>query len=476
MRKEGDERRTEMLRKLVHVGSGSLALLLGVLTWQQALMLALGAFAFNLIVLPRIGGRAMHRDHEKARGWAFGILVYPLSVAVLIIAFRDRLELAAAGWALMAFGDGMASVTGTLVGKHRLPWNPKKSWEGIAAFIVFGVGIGLPIAALVATMRGSVNGVAPLAVALVVAAIVTAFAESMDSGIDDNIVVPLLGAGLTWVALRVATSHPTSAEISEAYSVGILAFCACALVAVAAVILGTLTPAGGVAAAILGTIVATFGGWMAFAWLCSFFVVGVVATRLGRRVKEARGIAQSHGGRRGVGNVIANGGVAGLLVLAGWPDFFVPMWVLLPFLAALATAGFDTVSSEIGKAFGRHAFLATTFRRVAPGTEGAVSLEGTLAGLLGAALVVLLPVLPFLFPVDLDRMTARWGIHHGLALLVLVVVAAFIGSTFESIVGALCHARGHVIDNDALNFSNTAVGAVAMACLAPLANSWAPPW
>ena len=49
----------------------------------------------------------------------------------------------------------------------------------------------------------------------------------------------------------------------------------------------------------------------------------------------------------------------------------------------------DTASSEIGKAYGRRTFLITTLRPVPPGTEGAVSLEGTTAGAVAALLVAL---------------------------------------------------------------------------------------
>ena len=57
---------------------------------------------------------------------------------------------------------------------------------------------------------------------------------------------------------------------------------------------------------------------------------------------------------------------------------------LVALVAALTAGGSDTVASEIGKAWGRSTFLVTTFSRVTPGTPGAMSLEGTAAGLLAA--------------------------------------------------------------------------------------------
>ncbi|CAN0554328.1 unnamed protein product, partial [Ectocarpus sp. 8 AP-2014] len=39
------------------------------------------------------------------------------------------------------------------------------------------------------------------------------------------------------------------------------------------------------------------------------------------------------------------------------------------------------------QAYGKHTFLITTFKPVAAGTEGAVSLEGTLAGVVGSIII-----------------------------------------------------------------------------------------
>ena len=53
--------------------------------------------------------------------------------------------------------------------------------------------------------------------------------------------------------------------------------------------------------------------------------------------------------------------------------------LILAYVPSLATKLGDTFASEIGKAYGKTTFLITTFERVEPGTEGAVSAEGTAA-------------------------------------------------------------------------------------------------
>src|SRR5882762_10810346 len=93
---------SERARQWVHVGSGLFALLLRVLTAWQAAALAATALTFNLIVLPRIGGRRLYRPVDEARGFPLGILLYPLSVLLLILVFPSRLDIVAAAWALVA--------------------------------------------------------------------------------------------------------------------------------------------------------------------------------------------------------------------------------------------------------------------------------------------------------------------------------------------------------------------------------------
>ncbi len=117
----------ELARKLVHIGCGFLALALPRLGWKGGALLAFSAFAFNLLVLPRIGGRNLERDADQKRGYSVGILLYPLVVLGLILFWGPRspsgLAFAAAGWGILAFGDGFATLAGLSFDGPSLPWN-----------------------------------------------------------------------------------------------------------------------------------------------------------------------------------------------------------------------------------------------------------------------------------------------------------------------------------------------------------------
>src|SRR5438552_8629906 len=101
-------------RKAVHAGMGILVLTLRWLDWKAAAVIALAALLFNLFVLPRFG-RGIYRDSGAKRDT--GIVSYAAMVLVLIVLFRGRyLPIAAAVWAMMAFGDPAAAIAGRLVG------------------------------------------------------------------------------------------------------------------------------------------------------------------------------------------------------------------------------------------------------------------------------------------------------------------------------------------------------------------------
>ena len=83
---------SETRRQIVHMTMSGFALLLRVLTWWQAALLAAVALAFNAAVLPRLAGRTLFRPAEVSRGIPLGILLYPLAVLSLILAFPGRLD------------------------------------------------------------------------------------------------------------------------------------------------------------------------------------------------------------------------------------------------------------------------------------------------------------------------------------------------------------------------------------------------
>ena len=463
---------SEHARQWVHIGSGAFALLLRVISSWQATALAALALLFNLALLPRIGGRRLYRPADEARGFPLGILLYPLSVLLLTLAFPSRLDIVAAAWGILACGDGAATLIGRGVTtynaetaehaennfsagsassafiRRRLPWNPEKTVAGTIAFVVFGALAGVGLAWWV---RPAVSPVPPVIFTIaapIAAALVAALVESIPVRLDDNISVPASAGAVLWVA-----SLMTAASLAAARDAAIQALPWAIGVNAVTAALGYLAKSvslsGALAGAAVGTVIYVGGGAGAWGLLFATFIAASVTSRLGIARKEALGIAEERGGRRGAGNAIANCGVAAAAaIVALTTPYTAPALVAL--VAALTAGGSDTVASEIGKAWGRSTFLVTTFRRVTPGTPGAMSLEGTAAGVLAALAL------------------AAIGVAFGLvpaSAIFAVVAGATIGALVESALGATLEGPG-ILNNDMLNFITTAVAAVVALALA----------
>ncbi len=118
----------------------------------------------------------------------------------------------------------------------------------------------------------------------------------------------------------------------------------------------------------------------------------------------------------------------------------------LGFLASFASKLADTTSSEVGKAYGKTTYLITSLKLVPRGTEGAVSLEGTLAGVFAAAGVA--------------AVAAVLGQIENVNGIIAVVVASLIANVFESIVGASVQGKVDWLTNDVVNGLQISVAAM----------------
>lgn len=206
---------------------------------------------------------------------------------------------------------------------------------------------------------------------------------------------------------------------------------------------------GFVSSWVLGLLSFSAFGVYGYVLVCLYFILGSWVTKLKMDVKVREGTAEAKGGRRGIGSVLGSG-VAGM-VCAGMAllQDDIPMAVLQAgFVASFCSKLSDTVSSEIGKAFGKTTYLATTFERVPRGTEGAVSMEGTLAGMAASLFLGCCGVLV--------QMITFKG-------LLYVITAAFVANYAESVLGAMYQDRVSWLTNDLVNiFQITCASIVSM--------------
>ena len=410
------------------------ALLLRYLSWPQAALLAATALLFNAFLLARVAPAIIRPgDHDSHRA---GVIFYPLSVLLLILVFRDRLDLVAAAWGILAFGDGAATLIGKSVGGPKLPWNDEKTWSGSAAFMIAGSVGAFGLAFWVDPWRATALAVAAPAVA---ATIVAALVETIPIALDDNLSVPF-AAGFALAFLSAIRSSGAERFVTLLGDRWMLAIAANLAMASAAWLRGSLTLTGALVGTVLGVVIFVSTGWEGWALLFLAFAVAVISSRQGRARKLARGIAEPDGDRRGAGNAIANCLVGA--IGAAWSVLTFDMEGGLIVLAAALVAGAsDTAASEIGKAYGGTTRVFPSLAIAAPGTPGAISLVGTIAGILTAFLMALVA----------DHLL-------GTRFHPAVVIGATAGSFAESALATQFESRG-ILNNDVLNFLNTLVAA-----------------
>ena len=234
----------------------------------------------------------------------------------------------------------------------------------------------------------------------------------------------------------------------------LLAFVINAVLIALAQRLPLLTRAGWVHAGILGTLLWGSLGWRGWLAVVLYLAMGSTVTRLGIRRKQQQGLAEGRGGRRGPENVwgsAATGAVLALLTTV--PGAPAPL-LMLGFAASFAAKLADTCGSEIGKRWGRHTVLITTLRPVPPGSEGAISLEGSLASLGGSAVMAAALLVLGLLP------TA--------AAALLVAAVGLVATLIESLIGATLQGRLAWLSNELVNGLQTLIAALLAMGLAPL--------
>ncbi len=237
-----------------------------------------------------------------------------------------------------------------------------------------------------------------------------------------------------------------------------------------------LSRSGWLGAMLTGTIIFGFGGLSAGVLLIAFFASSSILTRFKESAKTEVAANFSKGGRRDLGQAIANGGVATIAALifglSQTPIVFAAL------VGALAEANADTWATELGVLSKTPPRFITTGRVVEAGTSGGITLLGSIAAVLGAGMIGLLAAL----------FRSDWR------LIPIGLIAGSIGALFDSLIGATLQGiyyseirhketekpieldgtpnrllRGYIwINNDVVNFVSTLVAALSAIVLSAI--------
>ena len=195
---------------------------------------------------------------------------------------------------------------------------------------------------------------------------------------------------------------------------------------------------GSVVMIVMGIIIIFSAGANWLLLIVLFLIMSLLATKFSKKYKQSLGEFE---GRRTSKNVISNGVVA--CFMAAFGGYYLPF--VGGFIGAIATATSDTLASEIG-VLDQHPRLITTFQKVDPGTNGAVSVLGTAVGIVGAAIIGIASYLLGIMP-------------NPLLAICVAIISGTVGCFMDSVLGAVFENR-HLITNEHVNLIATIVGAL----------------
>lgn len=407
-------------RKLVHITAGVLIALTPFLLENSNPLFVIAGFfiVLNFFAIKKGWMPGMHATDRVSYGTVF----YPLSFLILVLLLWDDYKsILVIAMLIMAVADAVAAIVGENL-KNPLTFQysgEKKSLQGslvmlLAAFIIalFGLKFISPIDNI------SISWLNIFWYSSIVALIAAASEAVSFKGLD-NISVPLASAFI----LHYYVAH--SPEQNASLTFGVLLALA---IAVVSFHLRFLSVTGALATFLLGSVVFGIGKWEFSLPLLLFFVLSSLLSKVGKKKKKQFADTFQKGGQRDLGQVFANGGIAGIFVLF-W-NFFPQQIFYMAFVGSIAAVTADTWGTEIGVFSKIKPRNIINFKKVPPGTSGGVTAVGFLGGLLGSLIIVLL-----------SKQVTNYYDGLLLGLPALIIIAGLFGSVIDSIVGATIQAQ-----------------------------------
>jgi uncharacterized protein (TIGR00297 family) len=411
----------ELSRKFVHVMVGILVSLAPFFLQSSLPVILLGVIftLLNYVALKKDSFKGMHTTERVS----FGTVYFPIAFTLLVVMFWERnIVLFVVAMLILAFSDTAATVIGEQVNsRHKfILWHDKKSWPGSIAFFLMTLIVVLGAYPVYSKIIGS----PPLPLEhLVTMAFFTAAVSTVGEAVSkrgsDNLTLTLtaaLGMDLYLTSMQSGTLADLGAWFAISIILGYGAFK-----------LKSLSISGGLGAFLLGVFMFGMGSWHTMLPLIGFFVLSSILSKIADR-QSKKDIISSKGSQRDIVQVYANGGIPLIFTIAWYLTGFTIEWLYWAFLASLASATADTWETEIGSFSKSLPLNILTWKRVPKGFSGGISFLGTSGGVLGAAIIVSIAALMGF---------TTWDI----TLISLIIIAGFLGSIVDSILGASIQAK-----------------------------------
>ncbi len=412
----------EATRKLVHIVVGIVVATTPFVLHSMWPMVILGIL-FTIVDFVAVRRGLFPGMHDTGRQ-TYGTVFYPISFVILTVTLWNQHKLIlVTAMLIMAISDAVAAIVG---GKSRTPvvlhFGPeKKSVQGSTAmffstFII--VCVTFYGAVLLDFYDLSISRILWIAA---VTGILAMASEVVSAKGSDNLTVPL---GSAFAMFYLLNESPHDGFV---FTIGMLL---ALLIAALSYRLHFLDGGGSVALFLLGTIVFGVGRWTFAVPILTFFVLSSLLSKMGKKRKHKLLTVFEKSGRRDAAQVLANGGIAGLMLLFWY--FFNNDFFYVLYIASLAAVTSDTWATEIGVLAKGKPRSILTFKPVPMGTSGGISWLGTFGSALGALVIVLVG---YLFSPHASPRVLGWS-EVG-----LVLFAGVFAGLVDSLLGATVQAQ-----------------------------------
>lgn len=410
----------ELARKIFHVIAGISAAFSVKLIDDKTILIVfgVGAVVITLVLLWFDVFKSIRQTRKKSWGSFYLAISYLLLVFSLYPVHRDIIFIV-----MMIFGvsDSLAAISGSLLSKkfYKLT-SDEKSITGSVIFYISSASLIFSYHSFILEpdkipllFTSFLNS---LLIALAIALILTV-TEAISSKGTDNLLVPILGAVLLYIFWS-----STQQELVDQFIIGVFLSLFIALISFR---LNFLTANGSVATFILAAFVFGLGGWKWAIPIMTFFILSSMLSKIRKKTNDNIDSYFEKTGRRDYLQVLANGGIGGLLV--AYNQIFPNEVNYYIYLASLSAVCADTWATEIGTLRKRVTYNVLNFKKIEQGVSGGVSIIGTLGAALGSFVIAL----SGLFWIDIQFVSYFF----------VIIAAGLLGSFFDSILGATIQAQ-----------------------------------
>jgi uncharacterized protein (TIGR00297 family) len=391
-------------RKLLHLFAGSIVLRIMTIVDDSILLTIIG-LTFTILLFVIIEAGILKEVNSTGRK-SWGIVLFPLSFSLLMIFAESSLTVAILSFSILTFSDSLAALSGILFAKKTYYLGTdKKSYLGSTVFFISTVVV-LSFYFFIASSSFS----ALLLLLILIVSFIITVVEALSSKGSDNLFVPIFSA----ILIKLILIEKTSAlplDLLVGFILGLLT-------AILSFKYRLLTKDGAASTFILAFFIYGFGGLKWTIPIFTFFMLSSILSKIPKKKNNFVEERFDKSGQRDASQVIANGAVGLVLILLNsffHNELFYTLYVI--YMAAMCA---DTWGTEIGTYFNYKTYSVLTFKEVAIGVSGGVSVLGTLGAISGAFIVSIS---------SYYWMDSFW-------FIILISSIAFISSIIDSVLGS----------------------------------------